>query len=324
VALFSLRTMTPSPFAATLVVSTFLMGSSFIASKYLLRDGYPSTLLVGWRFIAAALAALPLVLLDGGRFRDALLPSGTTRRHVALVVLIGVIQTTGVMGLLFLSLRSIPASTAAIILSSNPIWVALLGRVFMGEQLPYLRVLGLVVGLAGVACAIGIGPDLFANPVALAGEGVALASALCWAVSTMLAKHAVLPLGPWAMSFWQMLVGACVLLVIGYCVGEQWPSHTNAAQWGMFLWLAIPASTGSFGLWFLALRQGGATRASSYLFLPPLFAIILSFFLLDAPITWMQLAGGGLVGLAIWLIGRSGPQRETPAVRAQVLAEGEP
>ena len=121
-------------FVIILLASTFLMGSSFVAGKVLLRDGFPALLLVGWRFFAAALATLPLVLLEG-RPRQALLPRGAGRRAAVLTILIGLLQTAAVMGLLFLAMNSISASTAAILLFTNPIWVALLGRIFLGEAL---------------------------------------------------------------------------------------------------------------------------------------------------------------------------------------------
>ena len=95
-----------------------------------------------------------------------------------------------------------------------------------------------------------------------------------------------------------MLVGAIAILAIAYLDGEQWPSGVTRAM-GLVFWLSIPASTGSFGLWFVALKRGGATRTSGFLFLAPLFTVILAYFILDTAISWMQAAGGVLIGLAL-------------------------
>src|SRR3546814_8381704 len=62
------------PFFITLIASTFLMGSSFVAGKILIQQGFPTMMLVGWRFLVAALATLPLVLLDKGSLKQALFP----------------------------------------------------------------------------------------------------------------------------------------------------------------------------------------------------------------------------------------------------------
>lgn len=201
-------------------------------------------------------------------------------------------------------MESISPATAAILLFTNPIWVALLGRIFLGEALSFGRTRGLILGLVGVCCAIGMGPELLSGGGKAFGEVVALASSLCWACSTLINKKAGLPLKPWALSFWQMLIGSLTLLVIAYANGEQWPVDVTSVDWGWFLWLAIPASTGSFGLWFIALGKGGATRASSFLFLVPVFSVSISFAVLGSPLSLQQASGGALIAVALWLVNR--------------------
>ncbi|MER1065980.1 DMT family transporter [Pseudomonas aeruginosa] len=311
-------------FLVTLFASTFLMGSSFVAGKILLQQGFTPMILVGWRFFVAALATLPLVLAGERNIVAALLPAKAGLRDVALVILIGLLQTAAVMGLLFWAMQVISASTAAILLFTNPIWVAVLGRIFLGESLHRARLVGLLLGVVGVALAIGISPSMFSGGMTLAGEIIGIVSALCWASATLINKRAALPLSSWALSFWQMLVGAIAILTIAYLDGEQWPSSVTREQWAWFLWLSIPASTGSFGLWFVALKRGGATRTSGFLFLAPLFTVILAYFILDTAISWMQAAGGVLIGLALWLVNRELPARNDREKIDEVIAEGEP
>ncbi len=281
-------------------------------------------ILVGWRFFVAALATLPLVLAGERNIVAALLPAKAGLRDVALVILIGLLQTAAVMGLLFWAMQFISASTAAILLFTNPIWAAVLGRIFLGESLHRARLVGLLLGVVGVALAIGISPSMFSGGMTLAGEIIGIVSALCWASATLINKRAAMPLSSWALSFWQMLVGAIAILAIAYLDGEQWPSGVTREQWAWFLWLSIPASTGSFGLWFVALKRGGATRTSGFLFLAPLFTVILAYFILDTAVSWMQAAGGVLIGLALWLVNRELPARNDREKIDEVIAEGEP
>lgn len=309
-------------FFIILIASTFLMGSSFVSGKILLAQGFPAMLLVGWRFLIAALATLPLARLDNRSLFAALIPKGLALRDFALVIVIGVLQTTAVMGLLFVAMRSISAATAAILLFTNPIWVAVLGRLFLGESLHRARVAGLTLGIVGVVLAIGISSQGQSTPAALTGELIGLGSAICWAAATIINKRANLPLGSWSLSFWQMLIGALVILGLAYGAGEQWPATTTHTQWGV--WLAIPASTGSFGLWFVALNRGGATKTSGYLFLAPLFTVVLSYFVLGTSLSWMQAFGGALIGVALWLVNRDAPGRNKNELMSQALAEGRP
>jgi drug/metabolite transporter (DMT)-like permease len=209
------------------------------------------------------------------------------------------------MGFLFVALRSISPATAAILLFTNPIWVALLGRTFLHESFHPARITGLILGVLGVTLAIGFSPGSLSNSGAvLTGEILTLSAALCWATATIINKRAQLPFSTWALSFWQMLIGAIALLIVAYANGQHWPDTTTPAEWAWFFWLAIPGSTGSFGLWFVALSKGGATRTSGNLFLAPLFAVILSFAILGTSLSWLQAAGGVLIGIALWLVNR--------------------
>jgi len=311
-------------FIATVVASTFLMGSSFVAGKILLQGGFSPMILVGWRFLVAALAALPVLYVESDRPLRALFPSLLSARDAAVIALIGLLQTAAVMGLLFLAMTSISASTAAILLFTNPIWVAVLGFVFLEESLHGARILGLVLGIIGVGLAIGPSADALSSFRAIRGDAIAIASALCWATATVINKKANLSIGSWALSFWQMLIGAVAILAVGYALGERWPTHVTIAQWNWFIWLSIPASTGSFGLWFVALSKGGATRTSGYLFLAPLFTVILSFVIMGSNLTWLQAGGSVMIGLALWLVNREVHAKTGRERTAEVLAEGEP
>ena len=286
------------------LASTFLMGSSFVSGKILLNEGFPPFLLVGWRFFVAAIATLPLLWLQGDSLFQALFPRHLNARQAGIVALIGLAQTAAVMSLLFMAMRTIPASTAAILLFTNPVWVALGARLFFAEPLTAGRWLGLVAGVVGIVLAIGTDVSLSADPQTLQGFAYGVGSAICWAAATLINKRSHLPMGVWALSFWQMFIGSLVVLVLAGLVGERWPAHTSASQWGWFLWLAIPASTGSFGLWFVALKQGNASRVSGYLFFAPLFAVLLSFVVLNTQLSWLQGMGGLLIALSIWRVNR--------------------
>lgn len=288
-------------FYAILLAATFLMASSFIAGKILLQHGIPPFSLVGWRFLLAAFAALPLVYFETGSLA-CLLPAGFKGRDWAIVALIGLLQTALVMGLMFWAMQSISASIAAILSFTNPLWVALLGRFFLNERLSLLQFVALLCGIIGVAMALGIQAAF--SSTALTGELTALGAAFCWAVSTLVNKRAALKINSWALSFWQMLTGSLALIIIANMIGQKWPQQLALTDWGWFLWLAIPGSTASFGLWFIALKRGGATYASGFLFLAPLFTVILSALILGTGMTLTQGFGGVLIGLSLWLLNR--------------------
>jgi drug/metabolite transporter (DMT)-like permease len=265
----------------TIVFATFFMGSSFIASKILLRDVPPFTL-VGYRFILAALVMLPLMILTGKQ--DTI---GWNKRNIPFAMLIGLLQTASTMGLLFVSLQYISAANAAILLITNPIWVAIINTIFFKEKLNTYQIIGFLLGITGVALAIGM--------VNVSGEllGTLLCTlgAFCWSIATTIAQRAKIPMNPWKLNFTQMLTGGVVLVFIAFLSGEKYHFQPTTAQISWFLWLSIPSSVGSFGLWFLALQQRGATISSSYLFLAPMFTVLLSPLVFNTPLSAVQILG---------------------------------
>lgn len=297
------RTASLATFIALVVLATLLMGSGFIPSKLLIQQGFPPLSLAGWRFVVAALAVLPLAVWQAGSLRAVMVPTGLRFADVRLVALLGLVQTALVMGLATVGMVTVPAQVAAILLFTNPIWVAVAGHALLGDRLPIAGMLGLGLGLVGIALAVGLDPRVETS-LDWAGAPLVLLGAMCWGAATLITKRARTALVPLALNFWQMMVGAMVLLAAGHFGGEHWPTQMTGLQWAEFLWLAIPASGGSFSLWYLVLARGDASRASSYLFLAPLFAVLLAVPFLGASLTWIQGIGGLLIGVGVWLINR--------------------
>jgi drug/metabolite transporter (DMT)-like permease len=281
----------------TLIAATFLMASAFIAGKVLLKTVAPFTL-VGWRFFVAALATLPLVYF----FEKELLTNASGQVRIkprwGIITLIGLLQSAGTMGLLFLSMLYVSPSTAAILLFTNPLWVAILGYFFLDERLNFQKISGLILGILGVVLLIGL-KDGFGQSV---GELLGLGASLCWATSTIINRKYPTGIGTWRLSFWQMLIGSLALLVVALIFHEPLPENVSGETLAWFLWLAIPASTGSFGLWFLALKSGGATQSSAFLFMAPLFTILLSAIIFQIMPTFTQILGGLCVFMALFLV----------------------
>jgi len=290
-------------FIVAVVGSLLLMGSSFIVGKALLQDDFPPLLLVGWRFLLAALIALPLILIFSQASLSDFVPPHFGVRNYATITAIGLLQTTAAMGLLYLAMRRVSATTAAVLMFTNPIWVVI-ERLFLHEAAIRGRVLGLILRTAGVLLAIKVGRDGFSSSGAVVGDVIGIGAACCWAAATLLQRRAGLPMGPWVLHFWQGLAGAVVLILIADLGGEHWPSRMTATQVGCLLWLAIPASVVSFGLWLFALGRGGQTHTSGLLFCVPLVAAVLSHFVLHTRLTGWQAVGGVLIGMSVWLDSR--------------------
>ncbi|MDR0297182.1 MAG: DMT family transporter [Streptococcaceae bacterium] len=289
-------------FLTSILLTTIFMGSSFPTGKYLISVEYvPPFLLGGWRFMMAGLLMLLWTLLTKGG--KAILPTSEEKigRGFLLVSVIGLLQTTGTMGLLNLAMAAgLSSSMSSIILFTNPLWLAFLAHFLLHDRLNRWKVFSLILGIVGVITCLGLDKSAF-------GIGVlfALFGSLCWSVNTVVTKRVPFDKGAWLFTGWQLLIGGVLMLILSFSMHEGY-HFTALSSWGWlwFVWLILPASVGSFGLWFSSLDQRGATTASSFLFLVPLFSTIFSIIGLHEKFTFGLIIGGILVVLALILVNR--------------------
>lgn len=287
-------------FAISILLTTIFMGSSFPTGKYLIAvENTPPLLIGGVRFIIAGVIMLALTIINRNCF--SIIPkSGESKlRGLALVATIGLLQTAGTMGFLNLALAyGVSSSMSSIILFTNPLWLALLAHFFLKDKLTFKKVSALLLGIAGVSTCIGLDSTAFNF-----GSLFALLGSFCWSINTIITKKVPFDNGPWVFTGWQLLLGGVSLYLFSLPLHESY-DFLNLGLWGWiwFVWLIIPASVGSFGLWFFSLGQKGATVASSFLFLVPVFSTIFSIIGLHEKFSLNLLIGGVMVVSALVLV----------------------
>lgn len=301
-------------FLISIIFTTIFMGSSFPTGKYLISlEHIPPFILGSWRFIIAGLIMILWTFITGGW--KAIIPTseGNFKKGLALVASIGLLQTTGTMGLLNLSMAAgLSSSMSSIILFTNPLWLAFLAHFLLKDKLNFWKIFSLILGISGVVICLGLDKSAFSI-----GALFALVGSFCWATNTIVTKKVPFDKGPWIFTGWQMLIGGMFMLIFSILMHESYDIK-NLSLWGWiwFVWLVIPASVGSFGLWFSSLRQRGATIASSFLFLVPLFATIFSIIGLHDKFTLQLIIGGLLVVIALVLVNKKSASSESQNVEA--------
>ncbi len=218
------------------------------------------------------------------------------------VALIGFFQTAGVMGTIFISLRTITASEASILLFTNPIIVVLFATLFLGTRYRWIQWFGVVLGFSGILMTLGLHVNLRLGTV------LGLLGAVSWALATVLIKRWGHAFDTWTLTAYQMLVGGLVLLVASPLLEHPMLVITGMSV-SIILWLAIMASVVQFTLWFWLLQNGDAAKTSALLFLAPFFGVLSGWIILGEPLTRGVLIGGILIAVGIILVNRSRPAK---------------
>lgn len=285
--------MNRAGFILLIVLTTSLMGSSFAVGKIGLNYISP-LLLVGLRFtLAGLLMGLMVILLKRNHPKKL----GEWIR----IIIVGFFQTTGVMGCIFLSLRTITAGESSILTFTNPLLVIIFGTLFLGTKYRWIQWIGVLVGFTGVFITLGANLD-FQQLGTLFG----LLSAVSWAIATLLLKKWGSLFDIWVLTAYQMLFGG-LLLLLGSALFEQVHIVITSVSILIVLWLAIMASIVQFAIWFFLLQKENPGKVSSFLFLAPLFGVIFGWFLLNEQLHIATLIGGAIILVGIYLVNR--PQK---------------
>ena len=274
-------------FAILVVLTTGLMGSSFAVGKIGL-EYLPPFLLVGIRFTLAGIIMAVIVKLLKKK-----------HPHKAAdwlrMFLIGAIQTAGVMGAIFLSLQTITAGESAILTFTNPLLVVVFGTLILKTPYRLLQWTGVLLGFLGVFVTMGGQVQLEV------GTLFGFASAVFWAIGTLLIKRWGPRFDTWVLTAYQMLFGGIILLLGSFLLENAQPIF-NASSLAIILWLAIPASIVQFSIWFFLLQNGNPGKVSAFLFLAPFFGVLTGWLLLDEKIGISLLIGGSMIFAGIFLV----------------------
>ena len=197
-----------------LLVLYLVWGSTYLGIAIAVET-IPSFLMAAVRFgIAGAVLMSWSVVRARGSF---VAPS---RREWRDSIVVGTLLLGGGMGMVAFGEQTIPSGITALLVAMMPVWVAIFGRALLGERLPRLAGVGIVVGFVGVA--ILVGPTILGQTGALDPTGVValIISPIAWSLGSLYASHrATLPRQPLVATGAQMLAGGVVLAVMSGVAG---------------------------------------------------------------------------------------------------------
>ncbi|MDF1510896.1 DMT family transporter [Robertmurraya sp. DFI.2.37] len=274
-------------YSGLVLLATSLMGSSFAIGKMGLAYSSP-ILFVSFRFTLAGIVMGTLVKL----FQRV---HPKSYKAWGKVIIVGLFQTTGVMGCIFLSLKTINAGESSILTFTNPFLVVLFATLFTKAKYRVLQWLGVSIGFIGVFITLGMSLQYEI------GTLFAFASAVSWAIATLLVKAWEKEFDNWVLTAYQMLFGGILLMIASFLFEN--PSFIITSESiAILLWLAIMASVVQFGSWFTVLRLGDPGKTSAFLFLAPFFGVLSGWFLLNETLTGELLIGGLFIFFGIFLV----------------------
>ena len=208
-------------------------------------------------------------------------------------------------------LQWLPASSAGLLLATEPVWVLVISYVFLGERAGPRVLLGSAVALAGVA--VIAGPSALSSGYgmrAVAGAALVLLATMAFGGYTVVLRPLSEKYGPVPAMAVSTVLGAVPYLAF---VGPLWPSRLSQPAWAELLFLALGSTVAGMLLWNQAIVRGGSARISRLLYLEPVVSVLGAMVFLGERATAAVLVGGVLVIAGVLMTVGSGHSGRRPA-----------
>jgi drug/metabolite transporter (DMT)-like permease len=213
----------------------------------------------------------------------------------------GVLNNVIPFGLITWGQQTIASGLASILNATTPLFTVIVaGALLADERFRTNKIVGVVVGFAGVV--VMIGPD------ALGGLGVdvwaqvaCLGGALSYACAGVFGRRfRAMGVDPMVVAAGQVTASTLVLLPMALAVDRPWEMAMPSAHvaWSI-VGVAVLSTALAYILYFEILQRAGATNLLLVTFLIPVSAVLLGTFVLGETLAWVHLAGMGLIALGL-------------------------
>ena len=272
-------------------------GGSFVATKIALQQVSPVT--VVWLRFGIGLVILGLAVLLRRQFAPP------RRKDLAYLALVGFIGITFHQWLQSTGLQTAQATTTAWIVATTPVFMALLGWLVLREKLVWWQMLGIGLATLGVLMVVTQGDlqQLRRGQIGTWGDLLILISAPNWAVFSVLSRRGLRTYPATLLIFYVMGFGWLFTSILFFSgPGLDQITQLNRVGWAAIVFLGVACSGLAYLFWYDALDNLPIAQAGSFVYLEPFITVLLAAILLNEPLLWSSLAGGGMILVGVTLV----------------------
>jgi drug/metabolite transporter (DMT)-like permease len=279
-----------------------LWGSAYPAIKngyalfHIAANDIPSKLVfAGWRFIFAGLVLLVFALISRKPVFQL------DRRTFGQVTLVGLTQTSLQYVFFYIGLAYATGVKSSIMNATGTFFSVLLAHyIYKNDRLSFNKVLGCVVGFAGVMV-VNFSEGLLSFDFTLLGEGFVVIAAFVLSAASIYGKKVSQRVDSVVLTGWQLAIGGLALLLIGFATGGSLAGFTVKST--LLMVYLVVLSSAAFSLWTILLKYNRVSMITVFNFMVPIFGTMLSAVFLDERfLEWKNGAALVLVCYGIWLV----------------------
>ena len=260
-----------------------MWSSAFTSARIIVADA-PPLLSLSLRFLLSGFLGILIAKALGQTWN-------LSRAQWRATWIFGICQNALYLGLNFVAMQWIEASLAAIIASTMPLMVALVGWLIFKDRVPLVGMIGLVAGIAGVVLIMG---SRISGGVDVMGVVFCLIGAMALTFATLSVKGAASGGNVLMIVGLQMLVGSACLFAVAVPI-ETWDVTLSPTWIAAFVYTTLVPGLVATWVWFMLVGRVGAVKASTFHFLNPVFGVGIAAVLLGESIGQTDLVGVAII-----------------------------
>jgi drug/metabolite transporter (DMT)-like permease len=279
----------------------FLWSGNFILARGV-HEWMPPMAFAFWRWVVAFVVLLPLGWPGIKRHKAEFLKAWK------LMLFLGVVGVGAFNTLIYMAGHHTTAHHISLMAATAPISTLFLAGILGHDALTKRRLAAVLLALLGASVVLGHGAPwlLFSEGIG-AGDGLALAGALCWGLYSACLRYR--PHGLGQMAFLTVIVGIGMVSLIPFYLYEALvvaPTPFTLTAWGVYLYAGVASSAVAWLLWNYTISVIGPVRTTMLYYVMPMFTSVFAMLLLhEAWQDYYAIGFGGIIaGIVVGLTGR--------------------
>ena len=276
-----------------LTLAMFIWGSSFIALKIAMID-LSALSVIFFRMFIASLCFL--------YFIKSFTKFNFTKKNIKLLLLLAFFEPCLYFIFEAKALQLTSVSQAGMITALLPIIVGLTAGYFLKEKVTRKLLFGSAIALIGTIILSANATTSFSAPNPILGNFLEFLAMACGAGYTMVARHLTKEFSALFITAFQVFIGAIFffpMFIYDFTTGANLNFTLNAVL--ALFYLGIVVTLGGYGLYNYALTKIEASKAAVFIYLIPVFALILANLILDETVSLIELLGSFLILLGVFI-----------------------
>ncbi len=272
-----------------------IWGSTYLLNKIVVTE-LPAFYLASFRFFCARILLFGIAIVSGKSLK-------ISKKQFLNSLLVGFLFMVYGNGVFVWALKFVDSGFAALLASTQPLFVLLLMRVLHGKKIKIKSVIGIILGIIGMYLLVSQ-QKLVAGEGAFIGILMIFTCIIGWSFASVYVSKADIPKNHLVSTGYQMIIACVLLVIVSLLLCETWVSPIEwsySVKWSMFLLITL-GSLAAFTAFNYLLKKVSTEKVATSSYVNPVVALFLGWYVLDERLSLQSIIAAVVLLIGVYFI----------------------